>query len=346
MKTLRKIIPFLFMTASAFTTTGCSSYHSTASKKEDFVGFYVLDVYRSKHEKTDEDTYDRKAEEEIVACFTLDINGYGYYGYKSKTEEAWVKPVYSTYVVDDKDPSLYKAIVLTDNLKKVYAWDRKVGCLEEPTMGFNPSTRVVKDRPWPFKDITETTYSLSYNIPWYTYTIYNPDKEQIYQDVSYKKVSSSTDYHQINELLKTSFVPNKPMEMGGTTRFYSYSYYLKSEIDQESFVSPYEYAVLDTDTYSKGQVTMYYSETSNPGRKSAQVPIQITNPGSAYKITALGREFRGSITNAYDTISYTWLTTDSSQYSSEDPYNSETFSPYFGEASTVDEFIAEITKVY
>lgn len=338
MKTLRKIIPLMLLAASAVSVSGCSSYHSKPDKKENFVGFYVLETYNSKHAKTDEETYDRKAEEGIVACFTLDINGYGYYGYKSKTVDAWVKPVYSTYIQDDDDPSLYKAIHLTDNLKNVYAWDWKVGDLDEPTMGFNSGERVVKDRPWPLPDVKETVSTLSYNIPWVTYTAYNPDREQIYQDVVYKKMSSSTDYKQINELLGTNFVPNKPMEMGGTNGFYMYSYSIKDSA-RESFVKPYEYAIIDAETYSNGKMTMYYSETSNPGMKTTQVPVAITNPGSGYKVTAFGRDFYGSISNSSEYTCVTYLNTDSSKYSDEDPYVSESFSPYIGEARTLGEVI-------
>ena len=339
MKTLRKIIPFIFLAASAFTTTGCSMYHSKADKKENFVGFYVLERYQSKHAKTDEETYDRMADEGIVACFTLDINGYGYYGYKSKTTEAWVKPVYSTYVQDDEDPSLYKAIHLTDNLKKVYAWDWKVGDLYEPTMGFVSQERVVKDRPWPLPDKKETVTTLSYTIPWHTYTIYNPDKEQIYQDVSYRKMSDSTDYKQINQLLGTSFVPNKPMEMGGTHGFYTYSYSLKSDVSQDTFEAPYEYVILDTESYSNGKMNLYYSENSNPGKKVAQVSVAITTPGSGYKVTWGEKEFFGSISNSSEYTCVTWLNTDSTAYGEEDPYQGETFAPYFGEGATLEDVI-------
>ena len=342
MKTLRKIIPFMLLAASAFSTTGCSMYTSNADKKENFVGFYVLESYNSKHNKEDEETYDRMEEEGIVACFTLDIDGYGYYGYKSKTVDAWVKPVYSTYLADDDDPSLYKAIHLTDNLKKVWAWDWKVGDLDEPTMGFHNFERVIEERKWPRKDLTERVQTLSYTIPWHTYTIYKPAKEQIYQDVCYRKMSDSTDYRQINELLGTNFVPSKPMEMGGTHGFYTYSYYLK-EGASESFVKPYEYAIIDTESYSDGKMTMYYSETANPGKKSVQVPVEVTNPGHAYKVTVWGRDFSGSISNSSEYTCVTFLSTDATQYTDDDPYNSETFGPYSGSAQTVDELIAEIT---
>ena len=338
MKTLRKIIPLLLLGATALTTSGCSMYHSKADKKENFVGFYVLETYKSKHNKDDEETYDRKAEEGIIACFTLDINGYGYYGYKSNTVEAWVKPVYSTYVQDDEDPSLYEAIHLTDNLKKVYAWDWKVGDLYEPTMGFNSFERVVEDRPWPLRDKKEQVQTLSYTIPWHTYTIYNPDKEQIYQDVVYRKMSTSTDYQQINQLLGTSFVPGKPMEMGGTNGFYTYSYSLK-EGRQDSFVPPYEYAIIDSESYSNGKVTMYYSETANPGKKSVELPVTITNPGSGYKVSAFGRDFFGSISNQSDYKCVTYLNSDSSLYTDEDPYSYETFSPVLDDNATLEDVI-------
>ena len=338
-KALKKIIPFVLLVGTT-TMSGCSMYSSKADKKENFVGFYELDIYQAKREAADEEPYDRKAEEGISAYFTLDIDGYGYYGYKSNTQEAWVKPVYSHYVPDEEEEGLFEAITLGANLKKHWAWDKFVGCLDEPTMGFR--RQEVKTGNGIFKK-KEMVCTLSYTIPWHVYTIYNPDKIQKYQYVSYKKISDSTDYQQINQKLGTNFVPNKPMEMGGTKGFYVYSYTLKESVDQESFVKPYEYVILDTDSYSNGKFTMYYSETANPGRKSTQVNTAIVTPGSSYSVEALGRTFTGGISDANDYQCVTYLNTDMSAYTDEDNYSYEQFAPYYGEATTLDELIAELT---
>ncbi len=338
-KTFKKIIPMVLLFGTV-TMSGCSMYSSKADKKENFVGFYELDVYQGKHESADEEPYDRKAEEGISAYFTLDINGYGYYGYKSNTEEAWVKPVYSHFVPDEEQEGLFEAITLGANLKKTWAWDKRVGDLDEPPMGFR--RQEVKTGNGIFKK-KEMVCTLSYTIPWHVYTIYNPDKIQKYQYVSYKKISESTDYRKINEKLGTNFVPNKPMEMAATNGFYVYSYNLKEGVDPNTFVKPYEYVIIDAESYSNGEFTMYYSETSNPGKKSQQVQTAIVTPGSSYSVDALGRKFVGSISDANEYTCVTYLSTDSSLYTEEDKYSYEQFSPYYGEATTIDALIAELT---
>ena len=338
-KTLKKIIPMVLLFGTT-TMSGCSMYSSKADKKENFVGFYELDIYQSKHEASDEETYDRKAEEGISAYFTLDIDGYGYYGYKSNTEEAWVKPVYSHYVSDDEKEGLYKAISLGANLRKTWAWDKKVGDLDEPTMGFKRQEIKTGDGLFKKKEMVST---LSYTIPWHEYTWYKPHKIQKYQYVCYKKISDSTNYQQINEKLGTNFVPNKPMEMAATNGFYIYSFSLKEGVNPDTFEKPYEYVILDSNSYSNGQFTMYYSETANPGKKSQKVQTSIVIPGSSYSVEALGRTFVGSISNANEYTCITYLNTDSSLYTEEDNYSFEQFAPYNGEATTIDELITELT---
>ena len=77
MKTLKKIIPFILL-ASTATMSGCSMYSSKADTLENIVGFYELEIWKGKHEASDEDPYDRKAEEGTVAYFTIDKDGYAY----------------------------------------------------------------------------------------------------------------------------------------------------------------------------------------------------------------------------------------------------------------------------
>ena len=101
-KTLIKIIPLLLGTTLV---VGCSStYSSKSDKKENFVGLYELDVYKSKRESSEEEPYDRKTEEGITAYFTIDLDGYGYYGYKDNANPARVDQVFWTFVEDEEQP--------------------------------------------------------------------------------------------------------------------------------------------------------------------------------------------------------------------------------------------------
>ena len=83
--------------------------------------------------------------------------------------------IFATFTHDDEKPELYSAVEIKGTNQTVYAWEKKVGCLAEPTMGFKAEKK---------------KSTLSYTIPWFEYTIYNPHKIQKYQYVCYKKISS------------------------------------------------------------------------------------------------------------------------------------------------------------
>ena len=333
MKTLRKIIPFMMLVASAFTTSGCSMYTSKADEKKYFIGTYVLDEYKAKHSNDEENPYDKKADEGIVACFSVADNGYGYYGYKSNTKEAYVVPVYSSFVADDEKEGLYKAIVLKDGIRDVRDPERVVGCGDEPTMGFKRFEKVVQDRPWPLPDKKEEFTTLAWTIPHYV-NPFNKKEEIQYSYACYKKVSNEASLAKVNEIMGTSYVQTKPFELGRFSGFGIYSFSKRSE----EYVSPYEYAVIDFDSYSNGNYTVYYSEVSDPGKKTAQAPVAITAPGN-FKVTMLGKEFLAS--GSPETLP-TQLNIN--YVEDEDPLYGEWFYNYYGEATTVDEVIAEITQ--
>jgi len=336
MKTLKKVIPFAILLASAFSTTGCSMYSSKADEKKYFIGTYVLDEYKAKHSAEEEEAYDKKEEEGIFACFTVADDGYGYYGYKDKKTEAYVVPVYSSFIADEEKEGLFKAIILKDGVRDVRDPQRVVGCGDEPTLGFKRFEKVVEERQWPLPDKKETVTTLAWTIPHYV----NPfdKKEEIqYSYACYKKVSEDVGYKKINELLGTSYTPTKPYELGNLSGF---GYYCYSKKDSASeYVSPYEYAVIDYDSYSNGKYTLYYSETATPGKKSIQVPVTITEPG-CFKVTMLGKEY---LANGSAQKLPTSLSVASTAYSEEDILNSEWFTNYIGEATTVDEVIEAIT---
>ena len=218
MKTLRKAIPFMLLIASAFSTTGCSMYSSKADEKKYFIGTYVLDEYKAKHSNDEENPYDKKADEGIVACFSVADDGYGYYGYKSNAKEAYVVPVYSSFVADEEKEGLYKAIVLKDGIRDVRDPERVVGCGDEPTLGFRRFEKVVEDRTWPLPDKKEEVTTLAWTIPHYV-NPFNKKEEIQYSYACYKKVSDEASLAKVNEIMGTSYVQTKPFELGRFSGF-------------------------------------------------------------------------------------------------------------------------------
>ena len=329
MKTLRKLIPFIFLTASAFTTTGCSMYQSKADTLENIAGFYELEIWQGKKEASDQDTYDRKAEEGTVAYFTIDKDGYAYYGFKDNDTSAWVKPCFATYKHDDDQPELYEAVTIEGKVDTVYAWEKKVGCLDEPIMGFKRQEVVVEKKTWPFKDKTEMKSTLAYSIPWHEYTWYNPHKIQKYQYVQYKRISGDTGYQVINQKLDTNFQMTVPYEIYGLEGYWVY----RCETVEGSELGSrglYEYAVLDIGSYSNGKLNVHYSLKANPGRRVMQVPVEAYEKGKSYKVTFNGQSFIGTGMNC---------STDSSTYPAESEITRESFTSWWSSDLTLDEVI-------
>ena len=334
MKTLRKLVPFLLMTASAFATSGCSMYSSKADEKKYFIGTYVLEEYKAKHSAEEQDPYDKKADEGIVAYFTVTNEGYGYYGYKSNTKEARVYPIYSTFVADEEKEGLYKAVEMKDGVSDVRDPQRVVGCGDEPTLGFKRFERVVQDRPWPLPDKKETVCTLAWTIPYYV----NPfNKKEViqYSYACYKKVSDDASLAKLNSLMGTSYAPTKPYELGKMSGFGLYGWNARNP---QTYEAPNEYAIIDYDSYADGKYTLYYSETANKGKQSVRVPVTITAPGS-FKVTWNGKDFLGS--GSVQSLPNS-IRTDFQSYTESDPLTEEWFTNYSGSATTVDGIIEEL----
>ena len=334
MKTLKKLIPLMLLTASAFATSGCSMYSSKADEKKYFIGTYVLEEYKAKHSADEQDPYDKKADEGIVAYFTVNDDGYGYYGYKSNAKEARVYPIYSTFVADDEKEGLFKAIEMKDGISDVRDPQRVVGCGDEPTLGFKRFEKVVEDRPWPLADKKEMVCTLAWTIPHYV-NPFNKKEEIQYSYACYKKVSDDASLAKLNSLMGTSYTPTKPYELGKMSGFATYAYNAK---DPMTYNAPYEYAIIDYNSYANGKYTLYYSEASNPGKRSVQVPVTITAPGS-FKVTWNGKDFLGSGTVQNLAMS---IQTDYSIYSETDELSSEWFSNVYNDELTIDEVIESI----
>ena len=271
-------------------TTGCSMYQSKAAEKELFVGTYELDVYKARHEmNSEEEPYDRKADEGIKAYFSLDINGSGFYGYKDNKTEAWIDSVFSRYIVDDEKPELFKAIKMSNGVvdNDVYEWDWKVGCLDEPTMGFQYKEVKKEGIAGVFGKKT-MEYTLSYTIPQRHNNIMNKDIR--YQYVSYKKISNETGIAPINKALGTSFAFDKPYELKRADGYYVY----RCQAVEGSGIGEknnYEYAILDMTSYSNGKARVVYSLASEPGQKTEEVEFTMGEYGSSMNMTFLGTTF-------------------------------------------------------
>ena len=312
-KAFKKIIPFVLLVGTA-TMSGCSMYSSVADTLENIVGFYELEVWSGKHEATDEETYDRKAEEGTVAYFTIDKDGYAYYGFKDNNTEPWVKPAFARYTRDDDKPELFKAVTIEGKGPTVYAWEKHVGCMKESPMGFK--RQEIKTGNGIFKK-TEMKSTLAYTIPWHEYTWYNPHKIQKYQYVQYKRISDATGYAVINEKLGTNYQQKLPYEMEGMSGRLVYRVQYKDE-QTGSVKGIYEYAILDLDSYANGKVKLYYSLAENPGQHVEEIALTVKEAGVSMQGTIFGRTYW---TNGIG------LETDySTPYTEEEPYNWSSFS--------------------
>lgn len=312
--TLFKIVPLFLL--GTISVCSCSMHTSKADKKENIVGFYELETYTSKKESPEEDPYDRKAEEGISAYFTIDMDGYGYYGYKDNNTPARVDAIFATFAHDDEKPELYSSVEIKGTNKTVYAWEKKVGCLAEPPMGFKAEKK---------------KSTLSYTIPWYEYKIYTPSKIQKYQYVSYKKISSETGYEVINQALGTSFSPDRPYEMKYmNSGYYPYRCQAKegTGIGQKGI---YEYAILDMNSFANNKLNIIYSEVANPGQHTVSVDVYVKEVGVSVAFVFNGKEF---ISNAssFGTV-----------YNEENDIVSESFTYWYSSELTLEEIIAQET---
>ena len=331
MKAFKKIIPFALMAATA-TMSGCSMYQSKAAEKKLFVGTYELDVYKARHEmNAEEEPYDRKADEGIKAYFSLDINGSGFYGYKDNKTDAWIDSVFSRFTPDNEQPELFKAIKMSNGVvdDDIYEWDWKVGCLDEPTMGFQYKEVKKQGIAGVFGKKT-MEYTLSYTIPQRLNQIMNKDIK--YQYVSYKKISDETGLGPINKALGTSINIDKPYEIKKASGYYVYrcDYKEGSGIGNKNI---YEYAILDMTAYSNGKAKVIYSLAAEPGQKTEDVTFEMNVYGSSMKATILGSEFESQ------SLGITFNTA----FDETKDVKQESFTHFYSDEMTLDEIIAAET---
>lgn len=320
-RTFKKIIPVMLLTGML---AGCSSYNSKPGKLEDLVGTYELSVYKMKHNPDDEDTYDRKAEIGAVAYFTVDSDGYGFYGYKDNETAARVDQVFSTFTYDEEKTNLVKAISLGDGVTSKYYSEKKVGCLDEPPMGFRDG--LLKK-------------TLSYTL--HSGTMWDGKKTPIeYQYVEYKKISKETSLNKINELMGTNVKFDRPYEMKAMKGYAVYR--CQASAGHESEVSDrgiYEYAVLDLNTYVNGKLNFYYSLKSNPGQQVKQLSVSVNEKGRSVKLEGLDKVYYSESSGS--SLPLGGFATKWEEYTDSDLINHEWFTLYYGSQSTLDEIIEQ-----
>ena len=325
MKTLRKIIPLLTLVGGL--TTACSSYSSKPGKLKNLVGTYELDVYKMKVDDNnpEEEAYDHKAKIGCVAYLSIDEEGYGYYGYKDNETPARIDSVFSVFHYDEEKPELIKSITMSDGKTQVYADEQKVGCMDESQMGFRDEL---------FKK--QLNYTLHSG-----HMMFQPERKIKYQHVEYKRVSKEASLAKVNELLGTSATFNKPYEMKRCEGFYAYSCYYKDGMGYEKY-GDYDYAVLDFESYSEGKIDLTYALKSDHERHTEKVQVSILEKGKSFTASIFGRTF--TCDGAYNDLGR-WLNGNNDQYTSDtEKLAGESFAPYSGEAKTLDEVIADLTK--
>ena len=312
--------------------TGCSTYSSKPGKKTHLIGTYELTVYKMKHEETtqqtegssEDNTYDKKAEIGAVAYFSVDADGYGYYGYKDNSTPSSVDQIFFTFKYSEKKPNLVEAIDMTDGISNKYDDQKCPGCLDEPKMGFRD--KLLK------KDLNYTINSG-----------HRPLHKEIltpYRHVEYKKVSKEASLAKVNEYMGTNVTFSKPYEFKAMTGFATYRCLPKD--GSMGFNGEYQYAILDLDSYSNGEFTITYSLKANPGRQTKIVTASIEEIGKSVKFEGFGKTFYSTNTGTNASLLPQGnFATNSSDYSEEDLYYNEYFEPYYGEATTLDQVIEE-----
>ena len=321
MKTLRKIIPLMVLVGSM---AGCSSYSAKPGKIENLIGTYELSIYKMRHDdsNTEEEPYDRKAEIGAEAYFSIDKDGYGYYGYKDNDTAARVDQMFSTFGYDEDKPELVKSVNMTDGVTHKYANEQFVGCLDESPMGFRDE--LLK------KTLSYTLHS--------GHMIGQPEKKIRYQYVCYKRVSKEASLAKVNELLDTNVSFKTPYEMKAMKGYLVYRCNVNDGAEYPNDGKGlYEYAVLDTSTDSNGNYTVYYSLKSEPGRKTVSVPTTIDVKGHSFTATFANRTFHcGSESGLGNS-----LNTFSTDYQEGEPINSESFTMWWSNDLSLEEVIAQ-----
>ena len=328
---LNKLIPLLVLTGCM---TSCTSYSSKPGKIENLLGTYELVTYKMRHEVENQEAeneadneadneYDKKAEIGAVAYFSIDKDGYGYYGYKDNSTAARVDSVFTTFTYDDDKPSLIKAITMKDGVTHKYDYAKAPGCLDEPTMGFR--SELFK------KTLNYTVHS--------GHMLFDKKTKIPYRFVEYKRISKDASLAKVNSLLGTNVSFSIPYEMKAMTGYAVYRCLPKD--GEAGNKGIYEYAILDLDSYSNGQLDLIYSLKEAPGQQTKKLDVSVAEKGKTMKLELEGKSFY-SVANG-DKLSMGNFDSRYDEYDDTDPYYSESFSLYWSTDATIESIIQEET---
>ncbi|MBR4378342.1 MAG: hypothetical protein IKP50_05655 [Bacilli bacterium] len=304
--------------------SSCTSYSSKPGRLEGLVGTYELVTYKMKHEEITEgdNTYDKKAEIGAVAYFSIAKDGYAFYGYKDNSTAPRVDQMFATFFYSEKKPKLIEAVDLTDGVTSRSDNHKAPGCLDEPKMGFKSEL-----------------FSKTLN-----YTVHSghlplqKDVKVPYRYVEYKKVSREASLAKVNQYLGTSVIFSKPYEMKAMTGYAVYRCNPKDgEIGSRGI---YEYAILDFNSYSNGELNLIYSLKENPGQNTKKLSVVVEEAGKTVKLEGLSKPLYSS-PGQLNTLSYGDFYSKSEDYPDGDPYYGENFSTYYGNEATLEYIIQQ-----
>ncbi len=266
---MKKFIRFLTFSLACLmliTSTACGSmYHSDAGTMEELCGTYELTRYEKKDEN--KENYDYKTPNGIVAYMVIKNDGFGYYFYKDNETELKAFPIAVDYIADDDDESLIKGVDTTTGVQ-VMQWDKKVGCGDEPKMGFNKKNK-----------------TLNWTITGGNIDILNQHETVEYSSVLYTKISDKTNFDTVNAKLGSNFTTLPKFELSRVNMP------LVLECRENSLnYGKYDYFVVDIDTANL-TADIYY-------QKVGGTPVVLENYD--------GFEATFTIVNGFKTVTMTF----------------------------------------
>ncbi len=301
-----------------------STYNSKPGPIEEVCGTYKL----SKYEKKDEngENYDYKSANGISAYMIVKEDGYGYYFYKDNVTPLKSETTLVTFINDEEKTELIKSIDVTTGAD-VKQWDKKVGCGDEPQMGFNVKNHTLN---W-------TIHSGTANFG---------TKEVEYSTVHYTRISADTSFETVGKELNTTIAELPRYELKRITSPLVL-------VDNQSATMPkrFEYFIVDIDTI-KQTADIYYQKVGGEeiainnydgfeitfgeanGNKYAEITLDKDKTGEDILI---GHNFTGYCDYKKTAPSIFWF--------NDEVWQNDTLNMYYGESKTISEIIAELKSI-
>lgn len=253
-------------------------------------------------------------------------DGYGYYFYKDNQTPLTSESVLIAFNYDDEDTDLIRSIDVTTGAD-VKQWDKKVGCGDEPPMGFN-----------------RKKHTLNWTI--HAGTANFGTKEVEYSSVLYTRISEDTSFATVNKELNTT-IPELPRyELKNITAPLVWTNNQSAEQADR-----YEYLIVEVDTLRQ-TANVYYKKTGENeiaiedydgfgitfgeanGSKYAQITLDKNKSGEDVLI---GHDFIGYCDYNKKAPTGFWFNEET-----EEGWQSESLNLYYGESTVVTDIIAEL----